>query len=77
MNSAAVLMEGWQALEQQLGRTPRLVDFDRHEAMDPLLIFSNSSYGCYVDFLQKKAKVPELPTFTDLELDFLRFISRK
>ncbi|MEY8308307.1 DEAD/DEAH box helicase [Erysipelotrichaceae bacterium 51-3] len=77
MNSAAVLMEGWQALEQQLGRTPRLVDFDRHEAMDPLLIFSNSSYGCYVDFLKKKAKVPGLPTFTDLELDFLRFISRK
>ena len=77
MNSAAVLMEGWQALEQQLGRTPKLVDFDRNEAMDPLLIFSNSNYGCYVGFLKKKAKVADLPKFTDLELDFLRFISRK
>lgn len=77
LNSAAVLKEGWLALKEQLGRIPKLVDFDRYGAMDPMLIFSNSTYPSYPDFLKKQAKGENLPVFSEMELNFLRFISKK
>lgn len=77
LNSAAVLKEGWLALKEQLGRIPKLVDFDRYGAMDPMLIFSNSSYPSYPDFLKKQAKGADLPVYSEMELNFLRFISKK
>ena len=54
MNSGAVLYDGWKALENQLGRVPRLIDFDRYHGLDPVLIFSNKSYQTYPEFLKKE-----------------------
>lgn len=85
MNSAAVLMDGWLSLYETLGRVPKLVDFDAYEAMDPLLIVSNASYGSYQDFLEKKVQKAmakknvkiDLPKLSAQEQDFLRFISQQ
>lgn len=74
MNSAQVLFEGWKDLENQLGRVPRLIEFDRYHGLDPVLIFSNKNYQSYPDFLKKKCRVC-VPHFSELELNFIRFVS--
>lgn len=73
MNSGAVLYDGWKALENQLGRVPRLIDFDRYHGLDPVLIFSNKSYQTYPEFLKKKCRI-QVPELSELELNFLRFV---
>lgn len=74
MNSSAVLYEGWKDLETQLGRVPRLIEFDEYQGLDPVLIFSNKQYQCYPEFLRRKAKI-QTAKFTDLELNFIKFAS--
>lgn len=78
LNSAKALREGFLLLQDRLGRIPQLTDYDPAQAMDPLLIFSNGAYPSYPDFLQKilpAGQCRTLPSFTEPELEFLRFIS--
>ena len=74
LNSSTALYEGWKDLENQLGRVPRLIEFDLYHGLDPVLIFSNKTYGCYPDFLRKRCKV-QTAHFSELELNFLRYVS--
>lgn len=77
MNSAAKLAEGYFDLRQQLGRIPRLVDFEQAQGMDPMLIFTNPTYRCYPEFTSRMEKDRTLLTqYSDLELGFLQFVSR-
>ena len=57
---------------------PALTDYDPNHAMDPLLIFSNSAYPSYPDFLWKmldRDQRKHLPVLTETQLQFLRFVS--
>jgi hypothetical protein len=78
MNSAKALREGFTLLMDRLGHVPALTDYDPNHAMDPLLIFSNSAYPSYPDFLWKmldRDQRKHLPVLTETQLQFLRFIS--
>lgn len=75
MNAAVRLREGWLELYDRLGREPMLVDFDAHQAMDPLLIFSNNNYRCYPDFLNRTFRKKNPIRLSEEQLDALRFIS--
>ncbi|WP_294730244.1 DUF3427 domain-containing protein [uncultured Faecalibaculum sp.] len=80
MNSSKALKDGFQQLRDRLGRIPALTDYDPAQAMDPLLIFSNSAYPSYPDFLQKILEPvmrDKLPVYTPEQLEFLRFISQQ
>ena len=78
MNSAKALREGFTLLMDRLGHIPALTDYDPNHAMDPLLIFSNSAYPSYPDFLWKmldRDQRKHLPVLTETQLQFLRFVS--
>ena len=75
LDSAVMLREGYLTLYEQLGRVPTLTDYDKYNAMDPLLIFSNSSYPSYYDFLRKSARLKNLPAMNASDLQLLRYIS--
>lgn len=78
INSFKQLKNGWLRLKDELGRTPKLVDFEIHKGLDPLLIFSNKNYKSYPKFLEKAVSGKEgkiLPKYTKEEYDFLDFIS--
>lgn len=71
---AKLIRSEFEHLKQVLGRTPRLVDFDTNEAMDPLLIIRK--YGSYPAFLQQYDK--DCPThFGEKELAMLKAISTR
>ncbi len=73
--SDAKLIRGeYLHLKQLLGHIPRLIDFDKNEAIDPLLIIKK--YGSYAAFLQKYEK--DCPFFfDDKKLRLLKFVSQK
>ncbi len=68
--------EGYQELRRELGRIPLLSDFDRYDALDPLLIFSNKQLGSYHGFLKKYEDDYEV-SFSQAQEDVLSFISGK
>lgn len=71
---AKLIRSEFEHLKQVLGRTPKLVDFDANEAMDPLLIIRK--YGSYPAFLQQYDK--DCAThFGEKELAMLKAISTK
>lgn len=71
---AKLIRSEFEHLKQVLGRTPKLVDFDENEAMDPLLIIRK--YGSYPAFLQKYDK--DCPThFDGKKLAMLKAVSAK
>jgi superfamily II DNA or RNA helicase/HKD family nuclease len=69
-----LLREEYAHLQQLLGRTPSLVDFDKNEAIDPLLIIRKS--GSYAAFLRSMGN-EEAQALTDIYLDLLKFLSQK
>lgn len=75
LNSYAALRAGYLDLYDALGRRPMLVDFIEHNAMDPMLIFSNTAFRCYPDFLNRVEGKTERIELSMEELDYLRFIS--
>lgn len=77
LNSAKALREGFLSLKEELGRIPDLTDFEARQAMDPMMIFSNGSYPSYPDFLRKMLPKDVLPEYSELELEYLRFISQQ
>ena len=71
---AKLIRSEFNHLKQILGRTPKLVDFDKNEAMDPLLIIRK--YGSYPAFLQQYDK--DCTThFDEKKLAMLKAISTK
>ena len=75
MNSFQKLKDGWLELYDRLGRIPRLVDFIEQDAMDPILIFQNTNYRCYPDFLNRLVHKEDQVHLTEMEKDYLRFMS--
>lgn len=71
---AKLIRSEFEHLKQVLGRTPKLVDFDANEAMDPLLIIRK--YGSYPAFLQQYDK-DCAAHFGEKELAMLKAISTK
>lgn len=73
--SEAKLIKGeYQHLKQVLGHVPTLVEFERNEAMDPLIIINK--YGSYAAFLQKYEPSCGF-AFGKEKMGFLKFISQK
>ena len=71
----AKLIRGeFEHLKQVLGRIPKLVDFDKNESIDPLLIIRK--YGSYPAFLQKYDKDYQVH-FDEQKLAILKAISIK
>ena len=78
LNSAKALREGFFLLMDRLGHIPALTEYDSNHAMDPLLIFSNSAYPSYPDFLRKmldKNCRKQLPVLDSPQMQLLRFVS--
>lgn len=72
--SAKFLKGEYQDLRRMLGRIPALSDFDRNNAIDPLLIFKK--YGSYHAFLSKVE--PDYKTkFDERQESVLKFLSQK
>ena len=74
LSSSEALYQGWKNLEYELGRTPRLIDFDLYQGIDPVRFFKNKSYQCYYLFLKKRCG-EKLPSISAQELDYLQFAS--
>jgi superfamily II DNA or RNA helicase/HKD family nuclease len=53
-NHKKFLLSQYELLTQRLNRIPTLMDFEREQAMDPTLFFSNKDYQSYHFFLQKE-----------------------
>lgn len=51
-NSIQILKESYRTLKFKLGRIPRLVDFELHNAVDVQKFFENKSLGSYYAFLK-------------------------
>ncbi len=69
-----LIREEYEQLKRELGRIPRLADFDENEAIDPLLIFKK--FGSYHAFLAKYEKDYRIH-FSEGKCDILKFVSRK
>lgn len=75
LNSKQILREAFFTLKEELGRIPRLADYEKRQALDPLLIFSNKSYNSYPEFKQKMLPKEKLPEFNEVHIQFFRFVS--
>lgn len=73
-SAAKLIKDEYQHLKQLLGRVPSLLDFDKNEAIDPMIIIRK--YGSYPAFLMNCDKDCTLP-FSKKQLDLLKFISTK
>lgn len=69
-----LIREEYDRLKHELGRIPYLSDFDKNEAIDPLLIFRK--FGSYYTFLKKYENDYDA-TMTQEEQDILQFVSQK
>ena len=73
MSSAENLKQGYCGLKEMLGRIPRLIEFDKNNAIDPLLIISK--YGSYYSFLKKYDK-DFTQTLSSEHEEMLKFASK-
>lgn len=73
--TAARFLKGeYQGLRQMLGTIPSLMDFDRNDSIDPLLIFKK--FGSYHAFLSKYEGEYKV-SFSDRQCGVLKFLSQK
>lgn len=63
----------YKILKNKLGRIPTLIDFDKHNGMDPLLIIDK--YGSYHAFLSEFDKDDYPYRFTEDQKKFLKYVS--
>lgn len=75
-STTQLIKKEYQSLKYMLGRIPTLKDFDDNSAMDPLIIFSNTSLGSYHAFLKKYEKDYTVH-FSDLQERMIKFVSMK
>lgn len=71
---AKLIREEYEHLKQVLGRIPGLLEFDKNESVDPLLIFKK--FGSYHAFLKKYDSDYDIE-FTDAQCRILKFVSQK
>ena len=71
-----IIKESYFNLKNKLGKIPTLLDFDRYEAIDPLLIFNNKSLGSYHNFLVKYDKDYSI-SLNSSQCNVLEFISQR
>lgn len=72
--SAKLIRSEYEDLHRLLGRIPSLLDFDKNESIDPMIIINK--YGSYAKFLQGYEK--DCPfNFSEEKLGYLKFISTK
>lgn len=55
-NSISTIKESYQLLKFKLAKIPTLIDFDKYDAIDPVLIFEHKALGSYHAFLKKYEK---------------------
>ncbi len=73
--SVKYLRESYTNLKYRLGRIPKLIDFETHDAMDLEVLFTGS-IGSYHEFLKKYE--PEYQTkFNAIQEEMLIFVSKK
>jgi hypothetical protein len=70
-----IIRDSYQMLKYRLGRIPRLMDFEEHDAVDVALLFER--FGSYHEFLLKNEKDLYEVSFNQLQVKFLGFISEK
>lgn len=75
-NAVKLIQENYFNLKQKIGTIPNLLDFDKYESIDPLIIFDNNSLGSYYKFLNKYDKEYKIKLNPSEEL-FIEFISKK
>ena len=73
-SEAKLIRQEYEHLKHMLGRIPGLLDFDRNESLDPLIIIKK--YGSYPAFLEKCEKDCG-HAYSSKKLDVLKFISQK
>ena len=73
-SDAKLIRSEYENLKQILGRIPSLVDFDKNEAIDPMIIINK--YGSYAAFLQKYEKAYS-SRLNERQLAALKFLSTK
>lgn len=73
MSSAENLKQGYYGLREMLGRIPRLIEFDKNNAIDPVLIISK--HGSYYSFLKKYDKDFKQTLSSEHE-EMLKFLSK-
>ena len=75
-SSIRLIRNEYDTLKNMLGRIPSLMDFYENGAIDPQLIFSNTSLGSYHAFLSKYDKEYKV-RFSDVQEQMLRYVSQK
>ncbi|MBR3159110.1 MAG: DEAD/DEAH box helicase [Atopobiaceae bacterium] len=75
-SSIRLIRNEYDTLKNMLGRIPSLMDFYENGAIDPQLIFSNTSLGSYHAFLSKYDKEYKVQ-FSDVQEQMLRYVSQK
>ena len=73
MNNGKLLKEEYLDLKQKLGRRPKLIEFDEHQALDPMRMIYCA--GSYYDFLVRYDALED--TLSSSQKDYLTFISEK
>jgi len=71
-----LIKENYKELKQKVGHIPSLNDYLRYGQMDVQCMFSNKSLGSYYTFLKKYESEYKIK-LTDLEEDFVKFISQR
>ncbi len=74
--SIRLIRSEYDTLKNMLGRIPSLMDFYENGAIDPQLIFSNTSLGSYHAFLSKYDKEYKV-CFSNVQEQMLRYESQK
>jgi superfamily II DNA or RNA helicase len=69
-----ILKESYLNLKAKLGRIPHLYEFEKYNAIDPVLFLCNNSFKSYYSFL-KRADTDYKPVFNEADLNILSFIS--
>ena len=75
-NDIKIIKESYKELKQKLGNIPILMDFDKHDSIDPIRIFDNKSLGSYHKFLLKYEKSYNVE-LNQVQESFVEFISKK
>lgn len=73
MNKGALLKEEYLDLKHKLGRRPKLSEFDKYQALDPMRIINY--IGSYHDFLVKYDELEN--TYDSTQQEFMNFICEK
>ena len=63
-------------LKKKIGRIPMLIDFEKNNEFDPILILNHKDIDCYYDYL-KYRKEENIGVLNDKEIGSLKFISKK